>query len=642
MDAAEALRRYTQRYGAMVAVRGARASRDETAIVAEPEPEVLIPEAQALVDLMTAPDASHRSAINSFLSALVDAGVFDKIKGLWDLGAPSAQQDAYLNMVNPGVFTLVPSGGLTYTPSMGMNSNATTGYLDCGFAPNNAFFGQNDVAAHFYGYDVTGNQSRHILGVANSANFRLGLMTSGSSFQGRINSSTSATNATVPSHRYNALMSMVRRSSTQVEFWFDGALVGTAATTSSAPPSGNLTIFNSNGTMTHASTIVRLAFYTKGTLDAAEMAALNSAANTYVHATGPFFPVEVPAGQSNVARVYENPASGGSGDGTSNSNAGARLMIPASQGYFEAAFPGRPVVLTVLNSAVGGTTVLGDGSDPNQWWNYLTHEPLNVMLAWQALVEPLLLHNRPYHFVILWGQGEGATNDDVPPGIWDTATREALDYMRNILPDVPIIIQPLGRTQPYTAGIRRSLAEQKQMASEANFYLAPAMLDLQKQGEPAMTDYHFVNDFALSINPPNGYDRIAPYHARSFAAVLINRLNGVNPPAWRGPELVSAVKTASNKIVVTIAYPTGCDGTDFTPTSGIEGFRVVDAGGERTVSAAVRLSATTIELTTSTAIGSSRTIAWDPTATTLDRTKMIRDNAAFPMPMQWSGFINVG
>jgi len=122
-----------------------------------------------------------------------------------------------------------------------------------------------------------------------------------------------------------------------------------------------------------------------------------------------------------------------------------------------------------------------------------------------------------------------------------------------------------------------------------------------------------------------GYDQVAHWFARSGAAALGASVS------YKGPEIVSAAKTSSTVIDVTITYPAGCAGTDFTPSSGIFGFFVYDNAVLKTISSAIRVNATTIRLTMSAALTGTVTVDYVPNAsqdatTDTDDGSRVRDN----------------
>lgn len=75
----------------------------------------------------------------------------------------------------------------------------------------------------------------------------------------------------------------------------------------------------------------------------------------------------------------------------------------------------------------------------------------------------------------------------------------------------------------------------------------------------------------------------------------------------RGPVIASATLPTTTTVEVTLTHR---GGTDFTPTSGITGFQIFDSGVARTITSAVRTSATKILLTVSAEITGTGTLRY--------------------------------
>lgn len=101
---------------------------------------------------------------------------------------------------------------------------------------------------------------------------------------------------------------------------------------------------------------------------------------------------------------------------------------------------------------------------------------------------------------------------------------------------------------------------------------------------------------------------------------------------YRGPAINSVMYTSGAKTAVDVTM-THRGGTDFTPTSGITGFVVLDGGTPATISSAVRQSATVVRLTLSGAVSGTGTLRYlygkNPTVSGL-----VVDNTALALPME--------
>lgn len=79
-----------------------------------------------------------------------------------------------------------------------------------------------------------------------------------------------------------------------------------------------------------------------------------------------------------------------------------------------------------------------------------------------------------------------------------------------------------------------------------------------------------------------------------------------------------------------MSYPAGSGGTDFTPTTGILGFVVYDAGVAVAATSGARQSATVIRVTHASVSGA-RTVSYNPSRTAFTspnatRANLVRDN----------------
>jgi len=120
--------------------------------------------------------------------------------------------------------------------------------------------------------------------------------------------------------------------------------------------------------------------------------------------------------------------------------------------------------------------------------------------------------------------------------------------------------------------------------------------------------------------------KAGPRMAKRFARLLGKTLTGDLGARITG---VSRITTA---VTVTIAHDAG---TDFTPTTAIQGFRYYDGGGnEIAITAAARATATTITLTLASGVAGTLYYMQDAGADITDLTKVVVDNATLPMPLQ--------
>lgn len=151
--------------------------------------------------------------------------------------------------------------------------------------------------------------------------------------------------------------------------------------------------------------------------------------------------------------------------------------------------------------------------------------------------------------------------------------------MRNLIGNVPVILVPIGRNTSSDLGGYQTIREaQQELASEnpSWIFLAPERFDL------ALTDTIHLTDA--------GYQTMMQRACRKLLSALGETVSGpVNGST------ISGASRSGTSVTVTLSHPSGI--TDFTPTTGIEGFKFFDNTSEISIAAAVRTNATTITLT---------------------------------------------
>jgi hypothetical protein len=265
-----------------------------------------------------------------------------------------------------------------------------------------------------------------------------------------------------------------------------------------------------------------------------------------------------------------------------------------------------------IDGSTGGSAACKTTDVANYWWDNTTNRRGPAFDTFYDQINPV--GAKPT--AILWAQGE---QDGHVMGVHTTATeyKDALiaifQDMRNVLGPIPIYIQKIGRrvgSYSNFGGIQTVRDIQSEIIAENNFIFdATETCDL-----PLFDDVHLTNV---------GYDTAA---TRNSLAVL-------NQDGALGPKITNAVR-AGTSITVTLDHDTG---TDFTPTSGIEGFKFFDNGSEITITSAVRLNANTITLTLNNAPSGTETLyyGYDDIAG-VNINNMVTDNAVIPMPLRLS------
>ncbi len=218
---------------------------------------------------------------------------------------------------------------------------------------------------------------------------------------------------------------------------------------------------------------------------------------------------------------------------------------------------------------------------------------------------------------VLWAQGPQDANgilDATDRANYKLALEEIFSNMRSNLGSIPIIMQLIGHRTGFinTGGYQAVREVQKELISENSFiHFGCETFDQAITGDGVH---------------PDDYLTLAVRMARKAA-----NLNGASLTGVDGPSVASAVR-ASTAVTVTITHD---DGSDFIPTSGIEGFHFFDDGVEIAISAAVRTNATTITLTLASAPTGVETLYYiydDENPLTI--ANVVTDDATVTMPLQ--------
>lgn len=574
----------------------------------------------------TQPDDYWKSAIDSLIRGATADGWWAKMKGFSCLSLHT-EQAAYLNWVAGGLYsTLTAYGTYTYRPNYGWagnGTNTTGAYLGTGV---NAvtILSQNDHS--IFAYVRTPANGNPVVGIADTSTDRVRLtFINGGNAAARLsdNSTLSVANAAT-----NGLLVGSRTASNVKKIYLAGAEIATAATASATVPTQEL-CFARSGTTNRSSDEMIFVGCGLG-LTASDVANMSARTEAFIAATEPRYFLLTTSGQSNLNRMFIDDASSGSGDSSANSNAAARVLTPALQAFLDAKFTGRPNKLTIINKAVSGAHML-PASGFSSWWDNTTHLPATYATNWQTSVQAVQYLSRHTH-VNAHAQGEAEASEPAYlVSDWEAATREFFAWTATIKSGIKTVVQPLARNTDVTSARLKSFRD-AQAAWDgvvSNFYMAPDTCDIHRI---SAADWHAV-PYSTGTD---GYDRLALELARTTAVAM-----GCTGVVWRGPEIASAAKSGANTIDVTLTYPTGSGGSDFTPTSGIDGFLVADGSGAKTVTGAVRVSATVIRVTVSgAALSGSVTITYDTMQNGVLAANMVIDNYSFPLPLRVSGAVS--
>lgn len=226
---------------------------------------------------------------------------------------------------------------------------------------------------------------------------------------------------------------------------------------------------------------------------------------------------------------------------------------------------------------------------------------------------------------IFWHQGESESHtiNDAGYPFNTRATYKArlmmvFMHMRNRYPKARIVIGALGvRTSFTNAGGIQTIAEIQQ-----------ELIDTYSWIHYGWTCY----DQTLNADGVHYQDASYYVHGQRGART-VQRLLGYNVSGGTlGPRVASAVRSGAT-VTVTLEHD---GGTDFTPTTGIEGFSYVDNSGNAVaVSNVNRASATTITMTLASGVAGKLRYCYDNFAFT-SLSNIVKDNGGNSLPLRRS------
>jgi len=276
----------------------------------------------------------------------------------------------------------------------------------------------------------------------------------------------------------------------------------------------------------------------------------------------------------------------------------------------------------MVHGAVGGAAVLEKHAGAaGSYYDSDTQQFKVVYDVWKDSVD-FFLGGGGTIDAIVW---DGA-QQDASAGAFatPTLTQEEFDghvtvwnQMRSVIGDVPVIISPTtGRTDTEAVSYQGLRELQWRLADEVAYaYRGAESFDLPKADAIHLTSA--------------GYVTKAQRESRKTLKVLGETISG----GVDGASVVSAIRTGTS-IVVTLAHDAG---TDFTPSTGVRGFRFFDGASPIAITAAVRTNATTITLTLASAPTGLETLYYGYAslfAEAGDYANLVLDNGTPIMPLR--------
>ena len=277
--------------------------------------------------------------------------------------------------------------------------------------------------------------------------------------------------------------------------------------------------------------------------------------------------------------------------------------------------------IIAIDGSTSGSALTNRSIGDNYWWNEDTDTPGPAYENWLAEARVLNL-TLDWCF---WAQGEGDAGkidlvDEISRSEYKALLLKVFTQMRDDISDtLRIGIQGIGRRESghiNTGGIQAIREIQQELADENSWI--------------HILGYTHHADLYDGLHMDNNhYEVIAEAIMRRALEIDGESISG----STIGPQVTDASRSGT-QVTVTLTHD---GGNDFTPSSGIVGFRYFDDAAEITVSSAVRTNATTITLTlASTPTGSGVLYyCYDDASDISDAniSSVVKDNSAQTLPL---------
>lgn len=267
-----------------------------------------------------------------------------------------------------------------------------------------------------------------------------------------------------------------------------------------------------------------------------------------------------------------------------------------------------------VNGATGGSAASKTTDAVNYWWDLSTSSRGPALdTFYTATAASGIAPN-----AILWAQGEADCHQigiATSRAQYKQALQAIFADMRTTYGNIPVVIQSIGRRATFsnTGGIQAVREVQEELATENSW----VHLAAETYSQGLFDDVHL--DDA-------GYVFASERNARKLLSVLGDSVSGVT-----GVKMTGATRSGTT-VTVTLLHDAG---TDFTPTTAIEGFKFFDNTTEISITAAVRTNVTTITLTLASTPTGTQTLYYGYDAMlSLNPANTVRDNAAVPMALR--------
>jgi hypothetical protein len=268
----------------------------------------------------------------------------------------------------------------------------------------------------------------------------------------------------------------------------------------------------------------------------------------------------------------------------------------------------------IINGATGGSAIFKT-SDPSNFW--LDEDTGAYGTALQTCLAAMNRFGGKIDFII-WDQGEADVGTIGTGGKtiaqYKTQLLNVYSILRSKAPNAKILICPLG----------------KRITSGSNSIGYQAIRELQVSLCSEFPNFLILGSVRFdlpNIDPPHlsnaGYTTLMQRDGFAIRGAL-----GLDTPQY--PVITGAVRS-STTVTVTLRHSKG---TDFTPTTAIEGFRYVDnSNNVINITAAVRTNATTITLTLASGVAGTLYYAYGDMLS-INQANLVKDNSATTMPLR--------
>lgn len=273
-------------------------------------------------------------------------------------------------------------------------------------------------------------------------------------------------------------------------------------------------------------------------------------------------------------------------------------------------------VVTFVDGSTGGSAATNTTDGANFWWHLANSTRGPAFNTFYTNITNAGLTPTAVLFELGETDSGGIKNSLTTRAQYKNAMQAIFTDIRNTFGDIPVVLQKVGRRTGF------EFNGAVQVVRDVQEELIDELAYVHRGSETYDTTLFD------EVHPDDaGFVAMAERNARKMANVFGATLSGVEGPMMTG------WTRSGTSVTVTIAHD---GGTDFTPTTGIQGFHFFDGATEIAITAAVRASATSVTLTlASIPSGGTQTLnyIYDEEAS-ITVSSLLRDNASPSMPLK--------